>query len=731
MKTTIFIFFLLLGSGLFQNLKAQSRSRFNVDEICAQAQKLPLEEGIALLESNLDNCQNSSDESACRLKMNFTAGYLYQLASSKSGGSAQAILGKSLGYYQKAHETDPKNLAVLNNLIMVNKLFGNSEAALHLLDRALELDPGNRAKYLTNKGEIVYAREDLKSAIGYYKRAYFADPKNEALVWKIFSAYNRLPNQEEAYEAVFKFSGQLFDAGHYDLARAGFLNAIGNALAFEGYEKATGACIRWAEVLATKNQLNELYAGELPDLKSWNSTCNEEIQLLLTNKYGNIEQLGWWTMNEYRRHIIATILLKMESAELMRGDIEKAVQMLESALRVAPEFYVYDDPKLKNYYPVKMDIAIELSRLYNRYPQLDLDKTKYDRLIQQLFNEKSAHYLQNDPEAIQKSHTTLGLIFADRGVWESNWYAGNAIFQLEHAIQFQKQIEAGNPGKYKPIPSVYQLLAKGYQKTNQQELVAKNLVEAAAGYLDLDNLTMADSLIRAAGKASEQSLDVREKLNELVLITDMRFNIRKGNYDFKDKDVAALEGTINSSALFQMEATKNEQSFLNRQKFKILSDLGTKCSEQNPDYHYPYFEIKALDYISQEKALGNFQDINRLNQIEEKFQQNLEPDGRIQLEQLDKSADPKEQSRSWQLNSGSFQGQVKVNPDLFVAGKVYEDIQNENKGRTVEGLEQIQIKQGNVVIPKDLQDKEALDQGKIRQVKGVKDVRVTNKIRKE
>ncbi|MDO9040295.1 MAG: hypothetical protein Q7U65_02875, partial [Bacteroidota bacterium] len=324
----------------------------------------------------------------------------------------------------------------------------------------------------------------------------------------------------------------------------------------------------------------------------------------------------------------------MKSAALIDGDIETAVKMLETALDIAPEFYRYEgDPKLKKYFPVKLEIAIELSGLYNRYPKLDLNNAKYEALIRELFNEKSMHYLQNDLESIQKSHTMLGLIYADRNVWKSTWFAGNAIFQLENAIKFQKRIEAKNPEKFKPVPSLYQMLAKGYQLTNQPEKEFQALVDAAVGYLDLDNLSMADSIIQKAKNITNRDVTYKQKLNELSLITNMRFNIRNGSYDFKNKNIESLEKTITESDLFKMTNFKNDNSFLNRQKFKILTDMGSASSELNPAYNYPLFEIKALNYIDKEKALGNYQDINRLNHIEGKFINNLDSENAISISQ--------------------------------------------------------------------------------------------------
>ena len=730
MKTNIskLVAILVLFLSLTIISQAQDKVITDIDSICNTALKLPFDEGIALITSNFEKCRNSGQESMCLLKLYFTAGYMYQLASNESLDNQQALLNESIANYKRAHAIDPNDISVINNMFLVNKAMGNMPMAISILDQAIKADKKNKTKYDINKGDIFYDTRDFKKAIEFYTPAFFADMNNEGLGWKIIYSYTQLPNQNEAFKGLNTFSSELFDRELNDLARSGFLYAIKTALLVNDTINAKEACVRWAETISKKNIISENYVDELPDLKTWTSGCNRELQMLLMNSFGNSGNLRWWTQNDFRRHIVASILLKMESAALLGGNIEIAVQMLETALDIAPEFYRYEgDPKLKKYFPVKLDIAIELSGLYNRYPKLDFNNARYEALIKELFNEKGMHYLQNDLESIQKSHTMLGLIYADRNVWKSSWYAGNAIFQLENAIKFQKRIEIKNPEKFKPIPSLYQLLAKGYRITNRPEMEFKALVDAAIGYLDLDNLSKSDSIIQKAKTFQNQDIVYAQKLKELDLITNMRFKIRNGSYDFKNSNPESLEKNITESELFKMTNFKNDNSFLNRQKFKILADMGSACSELNPNYKYPLFEIKALNYIDKEKALGNYQDISRLNHIEGKFINNLDSENTISINQNTNAAE-NNQLKSWSLNSGGYQSLIVANPDLIVAGKVYENIANGQSVNELGGLDQIQIRQGEVIIPQELRDKKTIDEIKIQQVKGVKNVRITDKM---
>lgn len=717
--------FLVLILSLSIILQAQDRILTEAELICNKALELPFNEGINLITSNFEKCQNTDQQSKCLLKMYFTAGYLYQMASNEFPNDQKNHLESSIAFYQRAHEIDRMDVSIINNMFLVYKALGNTRAELNILDRAIEADQKNKAKYDINKGDIYYENNDYKKAIEQYKAAFFSNVNNEGLAWKIFDIYSKLPNQAEVFKGLYSFSEELFEQDLNDLARGGFLYALKNALLATDSVNAENGCIRWAEAISRKNTVSGSFIDELPDLKSWSTACNKELQMLLMNSFVNTGNLKWWTKDDFRRHISASLLLKMESAALMEGNLKNAVQLLESALDIAPEFYRYRaDKRLEKYFPIKLDIAIELSRLYNRYPNLDSNQAKFNALIQELFNEKSLHYLQNDLESIQKSHTMLGLIYADRNVWKSSWFAGNAIFQLERAIEVQKKIENKNPEKFKPVPALHQMLAKGYHQTNQPEKEYRTLIDAAVGYLDLDNLTMSESIVQNAKRFSGQDSEYNQKLKELGLITTMRLNIRNGSYDFKSSDVKALEKTITESELFRLTSEKKDNSFLNRQKFKIMADMGSKCSELNPAYKNPIFEMKALDYIDKEKALGNSQDINRLYLIQEKFMKNIDQGDLIKVNQNLNKTDVKNQSKSWSLNSGSYQTQIEVNPDLIIAGKVYEKILNENSDKPVDSLNGIQINQGKVIITDDALEKETIEKAKLQQVKGVKKVQV-------
>lgn len=730
MKTKIAIISGILGTLfiLAMSVQAQPQNPTDANSICNQALKLPVEDGIRLITSYMANLPPAGNSSNDLMKLNFTAGYLHQLASKSSQESRQAMLNRSLRYYQKALSFDDANGSILYNMSLVNKALGDTVQSINLIDRAIRADKTNISRYSISKGDIYYDSQNFKKAANAYKTAFAEDMGNEGLGYKIFDCYMQLPDPAESFNELYAFSGELMDKEQYDLAQTGFHYALNKSLTVKNENNSIKACLMWAENLSQKTTVTPNDADELPSTKIWPSVCNSQLQMLIRNTFRDPSDLNWWTNGYERQHVTASILLKMESKALLAGDIKQAMYLLNVGLGIAPEFYVYhNNPKLENYFPVKMDIALELARLYTHYPELDANQQLFNQLIRELFNEKSTYYLNNDLESIQRSHTVLGLIYADRNIWKSSWAPANAIFQLQHAIDFQKELQLKYPEKYKPIPTLYQLLAKGYKITNRPDLEFRTLVDAAAEYLDLDNLTMTDSILHKAQALSTQDAGYTQKLKELNSIAAIRFKIRKGEYDFRNPDLNVIEGSVTNSEFFKTNNYSNDPAFVNRQKFKILADLGAKCSKLNPAYRYPLFEAKALNYLDQGKALSNYQDVNRLNLIKTRFAQNLEQPNVIRINQNVKSSGANDQTKSWALNSSGYQTNVEINNDLFVAGKVIENLAKENNNQQVEQADQIRVKKGEVLIPAELIDNKKVRKTDLDQIKGVKEVKLINR----
>jgi len=700
---------------------SQEPSAYRIDSVLKAALQLSPQEGIELISNEIKLQMLPSLNGTDMLKMNFTVGYLYQTWAMDSKFVDSSKLESALDFYGKASELDPENTEILNNMINVSKALGKKETSLKILDKAIEADYSGRTKYYINKGEVYYNSKDFLEAIESYKKALYSSTDKEMICWKIFNTYLKLRDRSNRIAGLLDFSEELLDKGMTDLARNGFLLAVNNSISGPYDESAEIACIGWANALSKKESISNNDVAELPDTARWPVKCNKEIHRVFSENIYPFKSYEWWTKNNFRKHILASLMLGLESEMLREGDVQKAVQMLELAREISPLFHVYQrDDELKNFFPIEMDIALELSRLYYRYPKLDSTGQKFQNLTNELFNEKALHYIKNDWEGIYKSHTLLGLIYAERGIWTSSWYAANAIFQLENAVKYHDKIIERNPEKFKPIPSIYQALAKGYKNTNQPFLKFESLVKAVRDYLDLDNLSASDSIIKMIEDFSGKTDDYSKMLNELEEITQLRLDIRNDNYNFVNSATKSLDSILKNDSFFSSTDFENNESFINRQKFKILADIGKKCSG-NPSYAIPIFEAEALSFIEKESALGSYQDINRLNTIGERFKDNVTKE--IKFEISHHPVENRDRNKTWSINSGDQQLNIQVGNDLLITAKIFETINIEQEPPIIEELNLIKVNRGNVDIPRNLLEMDIIYEEKVKQVSGVESVR--------
>ena len=706
---TILLLFFLSG----HELQAQG-NYVNADSLCKIATSMNTDSGIRFLTDIAAKCNNASNRDECSFKLFFTAGYLSQKNMLRSQGEEHDKYAEyAMQFYNEALRNKPASVPALTNIYFLYRSLNNYQQALTTLDKLIEVDSENEGRYLLNKAEIYNETGDHLSAAICYRKAFFAD-RSETMCLNAFNAYNDVASFQDFYTGMNSFIEELTGHREYDLARKGYLAVLKKAISANDQSIAGEACIGWLDALIlTPERINSSIVNELPDTITWGSECNFQLHKMFSDPLSFFTSQRNKSFSLKERHIIATVLLGLESGYVMQGDIKYAVKLLEEAFRAAPWFYRYHSDELKDLHPVQTNIALELARLYTNYPEFDPDKSKFNTLIRELFNEKAVHYRQNDLEAIQRSHTVLGLIYAERNVWNSNWYAGNAIFQLEHAIKVQQELEKKDPSKYKPVPSLYQTLAKGYDITGQKKEEATALINAAKDYLDIDYIDASERYVKQARNIQMLTPEQTTLLRALNSIIDIRSDILNNRLNFRE-DPAVLEQTISRSVLFADSVKISDNSFLNRQRFKILSDIGQRVSEVNPDYTYPLFEVKALEYLKREKTLSSHQDIERINHIEKTFRPNLEDKNIIKVTPNTGIINKSGNAKDLHLNSGSSNTTIEVNNDLFIIGRLYETVPMQN--RNSQGLKKIKVRRGHVMIHEAETEQQTIDENRTQKI---------------
>jgi len=113
--------------------------------------------------------------------------------SAVARGPADSRSISRLKSHLKRQPEDPAALASLGGLY---KRTGNLDLAEELLDRALKVRP-NSAVLLNNRANIMFLKNDLKNAIGYYDRAIQARPDLAVPYFNISKAYYRIPDLDK------------------------------------------------------------------------------------------------------------------------------------------------------------------------------------------------------------------------------------------------------------------------------------------------------------------------------------------------------------------------------------------------------------------------------------------------------------------------------------------------------------------------------------------------------
>ncbi len=635
------------------------------------------DKAIKVLNEGLSKCSNKN----CRAMLNFSLGFLYQQEAEKDGVGRLQHLENAAKLYSVALNDLPDNIQIINNLALVSKSMGMWNRAVDLLKKAVEVDRNQSDLYMTEIGDIYREHDNLKLALSSYIRASEANPDNKTPLWRILTLYQRLPGKE--LKDLLTFSMKLIDMNHAELARYGFQQVINRSYPSKP-ELAKKVFLSWVELGSSEGWISKESFQSLP-VKSWSFDGLQELHRLVMNPFEADDELHWWTETPYRRDLVANVMNTLAKDILVKGKVKNAVHIYESALKIAPEIYSYDDDKLKNKTIIRMNIALELASLYHKYPNLDPDGKKFKDLERRLFNEKAFHYAKKDLPGVQRSHTVLGLIYVERKKWKSERGADNAIFQLEHALSTAKERTKRNPSSYQPLPYLNKLLAMGYASTGKLEKTYSSCIEAVKGYLDYDDLEKAEQVLKKYSGVSTSSVSDKKKHKELRMIVDTRKQIPKLKEDSLNPTSNVYYEKI--SDFNWLKSSNNlalDKSFLNRQRFKALADFGERASNLGLAAEPVILKAQALEVIKKEKTLANMDDVVRLKNIKKIllldkniFIKNPYEVIRI-IDNRDQGSYKKGNVLSVTLPCEQHETQIAVSQDLFIAAEIQGAISKEN-----------------------------------------------------
>jgi hypothetical protein len=250
-----------------------------------------------------------------------------------------------------------------------------------------------------------------------------------------------------------------------------------------------------------------------------------------------------------------------------------------------------------------LDLYGDLAALYTNRPELDPEGRKFEELENALFHGKGEAYRSDDLEAIQRFHTVLGLIYADRGKWDASWAPKGAVFQLSHAISTAEQRQERGEAPFQPQARLNALLAEGYRATGDNR-AQEQYLEAARAYLDTDDIDRAGEMLAAAREFAEGD---RPEARELERVVRARRQL--------PGDPSSVCPTA-EDLFAALEHSKPE--FVSRQRFKTLSDCSTRTRSSGERLAYSARALTAA--VDGRITLVGAADLSRMASLRDTLQ---------------------------------------------------------------------------------------------------------------
>jgi tetratricopeptide (TPR) repeat protein len=575
------VFLLLVALLLMQGCSSAGLTR--AQKVSAKATKLQkkgkAEKAQKLLDKTLEECGKEEQSKSCRALINYTQGYIYKMESVKPiekkfdagrGGlinkrtvldetttkaavkaTKEAFLKESIKSYMNVLKDSPGHGPTLYSLALIYIEMDDLDKAEFYLKEAIAADKKRGPSYALRLGDLWMDRGEPTKALDVYKTAVKMKPGASTPRRRVIKAYRELPKERwrELFELASEWEANPASA---KVAAEGYA-AVMDLTYLTDTGMAERSLVRWVGLMGRKGWLSLGSLNALP--AGWKPAAVEELKGYLDVPDSGIDRSGWWASKHERRQAIAEAAFSIGARRLRKVSAQEAEAVWKAGVEVAPRYHDYHE-ELKECRLIRLELQTELAALYNKYPALDEEGNKLEAIVQDLFRKKGAAYARKDMEAVQRHHTVLGIIYAENGVWRSEHYAANAIFQLEHAIRTAERREAES-GFYQPLPKLKAFLAEGYASIEERTMACATYLKAAEAYLDTDQLDKAEKMLGLAkGQAGPGDEDEAREI-QLSNILEARQEIAEGEYTgFFDKEIPELS-----------------ESFLARQRFKALSDM--------------------------------------------------------------------------------------------------------------------------------------------------------------
>ncbi len=699
------------------------------------------EEALEILDAVGRDLPADAGEESKRLRgeLNFTRGYICQRKAACVGADERVrLFGKARDSYQKLLADYPGNAQASTNLAMLLESLGRWNEAVPILQKAAQLNSDREYEYHIAMGDLYRRHERSENAIALYELAAKRDSSKRTAYERILSTKRRLGPQQA--NQLLSLAARIEEARQPELAAEAF-----SAVVWLTYKDETrlavNACQRWADVMAGCERLGRSELTLLPSPPEWEHDCIRQLHALVSGPATATNHFQWWLEDGqlYRRHISASILRLRAREALAKENAQEAMEILELGLELAPPVDSYKDPPIKNKPWIFLEIARDLARVYSRLmdkevkdlPRVNRLSEKFRSLEKKIYGPKGDAIMRGDYPAMQKFHTTLGFIYAEREQWNSTGVANNGIFQLDHAIDAADKWYERRNGPFQPLPRLKRLLAEGLAHEKRFADATGQYVAAAEAFLDTDDLNGAAASVAAADSLKEEHPRVGAfpRLDDLREILETRKRISTAQ-----TTIAEIQSTGAVVVSAWPGRFKNlAPDFVARQRFKTLSDLGDAARQRNSEEVALGLMSRALEASLGTQVMTSYGDLQRLRESESAIRAQVDlgnAESRVETKSgAGKSAYPFEAAKTWHIPGGSSESTkvTAVSQDLVLAEKVIREANAQPWG--IDQRVPISVKKGRVTVhyaggegPKTVQERRMLDS--IRRIHGVKKVEV-------
>jgi len=524
------------------------------------------------LELLLASCGSAAEYRECRVLYASGLGSLLQREAAAEPESRDTLYTQAVGYYDRILREVPNDQEALYGKALAYRGLGPHEWMESFFVQAPTLDPARGALYLTFKGDYYATARRWAEAGDAYRAAVQRDADDDGARSGLIDALEALGLASKpellrlAKDWELRYSSSAADAYRAVLTLSFAPDGARDSVA----DAAMVGLVR----LQSRNRLA---VGAVPEPVSATWTPVREIRGFLTT--ASTQTAPWWRQSAERTNALAQAALAGGRAASGAPNYELAERLWREGVGFAPRLSA-----------ISLDLQRQLALLYSNQKRLDPDGKKFDALEQDIFSDKMGALAVGDLEAAQRYHTTLGLIYLERGVWRGRQSARGAEQQFTWALdkadeRFQRE------RFYQPLPEIRMLLAQHFDSIGSKSLAARRYSEAALGYLDLDDIEDADSAVRRAAAVGGQTADLARALG-------VRSALARGD-----------AGACGAQSLSSLSG--GARAFTLRQRFKVLADCAKLDAKRARAYAAQAFTLVDSAHV----ALVGGADVTRFERV--------------------------------------------------------------------------------------------------------------------